>query len=141
MNVLEIVSRIWLSGANIYYDSVDKQLGIHRHNLIPEDLMKIALENYVDIELWFKEWEKESAVNKTLQKILFTFSDIKKNDGVSNWLNNDQESMYLFIDMTVVWAKNGMKSPFDDYRQFENEESKRIKQTLYQNAMNFAKRK
>ncbi|EJV41780.1 hypothetical protein [Bacillus toyonensis] len=141
MNVLEIVSRIWLTGANIYYDSVDGKLGIHRHELIDKELLTAAQESYSEIEAWFLEWNNESVENKTLQKILFTFSDIKQNDGVSKWLNTDQTSMYLFIDMTVLWAKQGMKSPFDDYRKYETQESIEIKNKLYRNAMTFHKRK
>lgn len=140
MNVLEIVSRIYLSGANIFID-VDRKVTINRHELIPKELLNLAQSKYSEIEAWFLDWEGESVENKTLQKILFNFSGIKINDKVSEWMNTDIDSMYLFVDLTMIWGNNGMKSPFDDYRNFENDQSQIIKHRLYNNAMAYFKRK
>ncbi|MED3392789.1 hypothetical protein P4418_29330 [Bacillus thuringiensis] len=42
LKVLEIISAIWKSGANIYLDPSDNRIGIKRQHLIPTEVMQLS---------------------------------------------------------------------------------------------------
>ncbi|MBJ8113561.1 hypothetical protein JDS99_28885, partial [Bacillus cereus group sp. N6] len=56
------------------------------------------------------------------------------------WLLADEDSLQLFYDWTIILAKNGWTDMYDDYRQFENDESNAMARKIYERAVLYAKR-
>ncbi|PET34318.1 hypothetical protein CN271_32730, partial [Bacillus cereus] len=79
MKVLEIISAIWKSGANIYLDESDGRIAIKRQNLIPAEVMQAAEQNYQAIDDWFQSWKDASAEKLTIMKILHQFCGWQQN--------------------------------------------------------------
>lgn len=135
MKVLEIISSIWKSGANIYLDPKDNRIGITRQNLIPAEVMKAAEQNFSSIDAWFKSWKDESAEKVTLMKVFHHFCGWKHNQKLHDWLVDEEDSLQLFYEWTIVLAKNGWTDVYDDYRQFENDESNEMARKIYERAV------
>ncbi|MGH0943822.1 hypothetical protein ACQVTS_21585 [Bacillus mycoides] len=140
MQVLIILSAIWKSGANIYLDEKDNQVAIKKQNLIPAEIMQAAEQNYQDIYDWFKSWKDESAEKITLMKIFHHFCGWKHNQKLHDWLLDEEDSLQLFYEWTIVLAKNGWTNIYDDYRQFENDESNAMARKIYERAVIYARR-
>ena len=73
MQVLEIISLIWKSGANIYLDPSDGRIGIKRQNLIPVEVMQAAEKNFNGIDTWFKSWKDANNEKIIILKIFMSF--------------------------------------------------------------------
>lgn len=116
------------------------EIELKHHERVPADVMKDAEEVYPDIEKWFKSWIDASAVEITIQKALHQYCGWQHNSAVNEWLMNDQYSLDLLHDWTVVLAKNGWMDIYEDYRQFENDESKKMARELYDRAMAYVKK-
>ncbi|MGX5576155.1 MULTISPECIES: hypothetical protein [Bacillus cereus group] len=140
MKVLEIISAIWKSGANIYLDESDGRIAIKRQNLIPAEVMQAAEQNYQAIDDWFQSWKDASAEKLTIMKILHQFCGWQQNQKLYDWLLADEESLQMFYDWTIVLAKNGWKDMYEDYRQFENDESNTMARKIYERAVTYARR-
>lgn len=140
MKVLEIISAIWKSGANIYLDPKDGRIGITRQNLIPVEVMKAAEQNFNEIDTWFKSWKDANNEKVTILKTFYAFSGWKHNQKLQDWLLTDEDSLQMFYDWTIVLAANGWTDIYDDYRQFENEKSNEIARKIYERAVLYAKR-
>ena len=138
--VLRVLSQIWKSGAEIYRDKTDNRLALKNANKVPTEVLKAAEPIFPDIEKWFASWEQAPAVDITIMKTLHLFCGWQGNPKISEWLNNDLES----LDMLDRWCKalsnNGWKDIYDDFRQYENEESNKLKQALYDRAMAYFKK-
>ena len=63
----------------------------------------------------------------------------QKNESISNFLNSDEKGLNLFIDYQVELTKNGWTNIYDDWRQYENDESNKLKVELFNRAVVFAK--
>ncbi|EEM02473.1 hypothetical protein bmyco0002_51620 [Bacillus pseudomycoides] len=140
LQVLEIISSIWKSGANIYLDPSDSRIGITRQNLIPAEVMQDAEQNFKGIDDWFKSWKDANNEKVTILKIFYQFSGWKHNQKLHDWLLADTDSLQLFYDWTIVLAKNGWKDIYDDYRQFENDESNAMARKIYERAVIYARK-
>ncbi|MCQ6356423.1 hypothetical protein [Bacillus cereus] len=140
MQVLLILSAIWKSGANIYLDKNDDQVAIKKQNLIPAEVMKAAEQNYQAIHDWFKSWKDASAEKVTIMKIFDQFCGWNHNQKLYEWLHTDADSLQMFYDWTIVLAKNGWTDIYEDYRQFENEESNAMARKIYERAVMHAKK-
>ncbi|PHC37062.1 hypothetical protein COF01_15375 [Bacillus pseudomycoides] len=140
MQVLEIISSIWKLGANIYLDPSDNRIAIKRQNLIPVEVMQAAEQNFNGIDDWFKSWKDANAEKVTILKIFYQFSGWKHNQKLYEWLLADTDSLQLFYDWTIVLAKNGWKDIYDDYRQFENDESNAMARKIYERAVIYARK-
>ncbi|MED1301726.1 hypothetical protein BK704_01160 [[Bacillus thuringiensis] serovar konkukian] len=140
MKVLEIISAIWKSGANIYLDPKDGRIGIARQNLIPVKVMHAAEKNFDGIDKWFKSWKDANNEKVTILKIFYAFSGWKHNQKLHDWLLADTDSLQMFYDWTIVLAANGWIDIYDDYRQFENDKSNEIARKIYERAVLYAKR-
>ncbi|PGE86639.1 hypothetical protein COM55_07730 [Bacillus pseudomycoides] len=140
MQVLEIISSIWKLGANIYLDPSDNRIAIKRQNLIPAEVMQAAEQNFKGIDDWFKSWKDANAEKVTILKIFYQFSGWKHNQKLHDWLLADTDSLQLFYDWTIVLAKNGWKDIYDDYRQFENDESNAMARKIYERAVIYARK-
>ncbi|MED3090440.1 hypothetical protein [Bacillus toyonensis] len=140
MKVLEIISAIWKSGADMYLDSIDNRIGIKRQNLIPTEVMQAAEHNFNEIDAWFQSWKDASAEKVTIRKIFYQFCGWQQNQTLCDWLLADEESLQMFYDWTIVLAKNGWTDMYEDYRQFENDESNRVARKIYERAVTYARR-
>lgn len=140
MQVLKILSDIWKSGAEIYRDEADGKLGMRNHQKIPTEIMKAAEQAFPQIDEWFKSWEQAPAVDITIMKTLHLFCGWQPNQKINEWLNNDLESLDMLDRWCKALARNGWKDIYDDFRQYENEESNELKQALYERAMAFSKK-
>lgn len=140
MKVLEIISEIWKSGANIYLDPKDGRIGIKRQELIPAKVMQAAEQNFSGIDKWFKSWMGASNEKVTILKVFYQFSGWKHNQQLNDWLLADEDSLQMFYDWTIILANNGWMNMYDDYRQFENDESNAMARKIYERAVLYAKR-
>lgn len=138
MQVLRVCSQIWKSGAEIYRDESDGRLALKDASRIPSEVMKAAEPIYNDIDSWFKSWEGASGPDVTIRKALHLLCGWQPNEKMNNWLCSDEESIMLLHDWTVALAKNGWKNPYDDYRQYENDESNQMKNRFYERALLWA---
>ncbi|MBJ8113874.1 hypothetical protein JDS99_30835, partial [Bacillus cereus group sp. N6] len=107
MKVLEIISSIWKSGANIYLDPEDNRIGISRQNLIPAKVMQAAEQNFNGIDTWFKSWKDANNEKITIMKVFYQFCGWQHNQKLHGWLLADEDSLQLFYDWTIILAKNG----------------------------------
>lgn len=140
MQVLLILSAIWKSGANIYFDEKDNQVAIKKQNLIPAEVMQAAEQNYQAIYDWFKSWDDASNEKVTIMKTFHQFCGWQHNQKLNEWLLADADSLQMFYDWTIILAKNGWTDMYEDYRQFENDESNAMARKIYERAVLYAKR-
>ena len=139
MQGLKVLSNIWKSGAEIYKDESDNRLALKNAGKIPEEVLKAAEPIFPDIEKWFASWEKAPATDKTIMKMLHLFCGWQPNSKINEWLNNDLAALDMLDRWCKALDKNGWKDIYDDFRQYENDESNKLKQALYERAMAFAK--
>jgi hypothetical protein len=140
MQVLKILSDIWKSGANIYLDKKDDRIAIEKPKLIPPEVMQQAEEHFQSIDEWFKSWKDASPEKVTLMKMVHQSCGWQHNEKLNDWLCAEEDSLDMFYNWLVVLAENGWKDIYDDYRQFENEKSKKMGQELYKRAVAYAKK-
>lgn len=135
-----ILSQIWKSGANIYLDGKDDRIAIDNQKLIPAEVMQAAEQNFQDIDDWFKSWKDEGAEKITLMKMVHHMCGWQHNEKLNEWLCSKFDSLMLFDDWMIALAKNGWKDIYEDYRQFENDESNVMSHELYKRAVTYAKK-
>ncbi|WP_409297714.1 hypothetical protein V1498_06705 [Peribacillus sp. SCS-26] len=140
MQVLLILSQIWKSGANIYLDKKDDRIAIDNQKLIPAEVMQAAEQNFQGIDDWFKSWKDAGAEKVTIMKMVHHMCGWQHNEKLDKWLCTDDDSLMLLDEWMIVLAKNGWKDIYEDYRQFENDESNVMSQKLYTAAVNYAKK-
>ncbi len=140
MQVLRILSLIWKSGANIYLDNTDNRIAIKQQDLIPTEVMQAAEQNFQQIDDWFKSWTNESNEKVTLMKMVHQICGWQHNQKLNEWLCTEVESLDMFNDWMIVLANNGWNDIYDDYRQFESDESNGMAQELYQRAVTYARK-
>lgn len=140
MQVLKILSDIWLSGADIYLDKKDDRIAISKPELIPGAVMQLAEQNFQAIDDWFKSWKDASNEKITLMKMIHQICGWQFNPKLHDWLNAEEESLTLFNDWMIVLAKNGWKDIYEDFRDFENDESNVMAQELFKRAVTYAKK-
>lgn len=140
LQVLKILSLIWKSGANIYLDKKDNRIAIKQQNLIPTEVMQAAEQNFQAIDDWFKSWKGASNEKITIMKMVHNICGWQDNEKLNQWLCNEISSLDLFDDWMILLAKNGWKDIYEDYRQFENEESNKLAKELYIRAVTYAKK-
>jgi hypothetical protein len=141
LQVLKILSLIWKSGANIYLDETDDRVAIKNPKMIPAEVMQAAEQNFQAIDDWFKSWKNATNEKITIMKMIHQFCGWQPNEKINEWFCAEEDSLMLFIDWTIVLAKNGWKDIYDDYRQYETTESDVIAKDLYQRAVTYMKAK
>jgi hypothetical protein len=135
-----ILSQIWKSGANIFLDPEDSRIAIKQQNLIPVEVMKAAEQNFQKINDWFNSWKNVGPEKITLMKMVHNICGWQNNEKLNQWLCTELESLDLFNDWMVVLTNNGWNNVYDDYRQFENDESNKMAHELYKRAVRYAKK-
>ncbi|MEQ7806180.1 hypothetical protein [Priestia aryabhattai] len=141
LQVLKILSLIWKSGADIYFDKTDDRVAIRNPKMIPAEVMQVAEQNFQAIDDWFKSWKNASNEKITIMKMIHQFCGWQANEKINEWFCAEEDSLMLFIDWTIVLAKQGWKDIYDDYRQYETAESDLIAKDLYQRAVTYMKAK
>ncbi|WP_041865854.1 hypothetical protein [Solibacillus silvestris] len=137
--VLFVLSRIWKFGGIIERDKNDGQLELKNHQNIPNEVLKAADPIFPEIDAYLKSVEGMSATDKTLWKMITVFAGWQKNDSITNFLNNDSVALNLFLDYQAKLNGNGWHDIYEDWRQFENDESTKLKNEIYARAVAFAK--
>ncbi|HCG4535541.1 TPA: hypothetical protein NJY08_004385 [Salmonella enterica subsp. enterica serovar Typhi str. AG3] len=140
MQVLKVLSDIWKSGAEIYRDDKDGQLGLKNHQLIPAETMKAAEQVFPQIDEWFRSWESETAINKTMMKIVHQFCGWQRNDTLNNWLCDEVDYLLKFDDWLKMLDRNGWKDIYVDFRPFQTDESNKLANEIYERAMAYVKK-
>lgn len=138
MQVLKVLSDIWKSGAEMKM-LPNGEIELKNHKVVPAETMNQAKNIFPQIEEWFKSWSNAKPIDITIQKTLHQYCGWTKNQSIINWLNNDTKAAEIFHDWTIVLAKNGWNDIYEDYRKFENDESKKMAQEIYKRACSFVK--
>ncbi|MET4560780.1 hypothetical protein ABIA69_001924 [Lysinibacillus parviboronicapiens] len=138
MQVLKIISDIWKSGAEIYRDESDGRLALKNAKLVPEEILKTAEPIFNQIEDWFKSWEGANGIDQTIQKMIHQACGWQHNSKLNEWICADVDALTMFMEWQETLAKNGWNDIYEDYRQFENDESNLMKQKLYERAIIYA---
>ncbi|MER2153580.1 MAG: hypothetical protein ABS917_05300 [Solibacillus sp.] len=138
--VLFVLSRIWKFGGIIERDKNDGQLELKNHQNIPNEVLKAADPIFPEIDAYLKSVEGMNAADKTLWKMITVFAGWQKNDSITNFLNNDPVALNLFLDYQAKLNGNGWHDIYEDWRQYENDESTKFKNEIYARAVAFAKK-
>ncbi|MBG9618012.1 hypothetical protein [Bacillus cereus] len=138
--ILTILSEIWKVGADIYLDESDGRIAIKRQDLISMEVMQMAEQNFNAIYTWFHSWKNESVEEITMLKILYQFCGWQHNQKLYDWLVADVDSLRLFYDWTIVFAKNGWTDIYEDNRPFKNNKSDAMARKIYERAVIHAKK-
>lgn len=136
--VLRILSQIWKTGATIKRLE-NGELELKVKNPIPDDIMRQATDRFAEIDEWHKSVEGSSAVEQTMFKVYSLFCGWQHNEVINKWLCSDLES----LDKVDRWIKslerNGMKDIYEDFRQFQSEESDKLANELYKSAIAYVR--
>lgn len=139
MQVLKVLSNIWKSGAEIYRDESDGQLGLKNHQMIPAETMKAAEQVFPQIDEWFRSWEGASKVEITMRKIVHLFCGWQTNDTLNNWLCDEVDYLLKFNDWMIMLDQNGWKDIYEDFRPFQTDESNKLANELYERAIAYVR--
>ena len=136
--VLYILSKIWTSGAKIQRLPTGELELIH-HELVDEQVLKAAEPIFNNIDSYLKSVEGMNACDLTNWKIIMFMCGWLKNEGIEKFLNNDDKAGELAFDFQAKLAVSGWRDIFQDYRQYENAVTDKLKVELYERAVAFAK--
>lgn len=137
--VLYVLSRIWKSGGIIERDQSDGQLALKNHQKVPVEVLKATDPIFNEIDAYLKSVEGMDAPSQTVWKMIIALCGWQQNETISNFLNNDEIALNLFIDYQAKLAVNGWKNIYEDWRQFENAETEKIKIEIFNRAVAFTK--
>lgn len=137
--VLYVLSQIWKFGG-VIERLPDGQLELKNHEKIPSEVLKAAEPIFNEIDTYLKSVEGMKGADKTLWKMIVALCGWQKNELISNFLNNDEVALNLFYDYQAKLAVNGWKEIYIDWRQYENDESAKLKKEIHARAVAFAKK-
>ena len=135
--VLKVLSDIWKSGAE-FIVLQDGSLKLENYQLVPNETLKATKLIFPEIEKWFASWKDASPVNISIRKMVHQSCGWQYNPKLNEWICADDEACNLFVDWQETLAKNGWRDIYDDYRQFENNESNALKEKIYERAVLYA---
>jgi len=138
VKILELLKRIWITGADVKLNGEDVDLVDYENT--PQEIVDIAINHVEEIQNYLKSWESESKVNLTIRKVFHHFCGWQHNEGLEKWLLSEHDSLMKFHDWTVVLAKNGWIDIYDDYRPYQTDESNKLANELYERAVEFSKK-
>lgn len=136
--VLYILSQIWKFGGVIERDEKDGSLELKNSKNIPAEVLKASEPIFDEIDAYLKSVEGMKGADMTLWKMIVALCGWQKNESISNFLNNDETALNLFMDYQSKLAVNGWKDIYADWRQYENDESNVMKQKIYERAILYA---
>lgn len=138
--VLYILSQIWKFGGVIERDEMDGSLELKNSKDIPEEVLKASEPIFDEIDAYLKSVEGMKGADMTLWKMIVALCGWQKNELISNFLNHDETALNLFVDYQSKLAVNGWKDIYADWRQYENDESAKLKKEIHARAVAFAKK-
>jgi len=136
--VLYVLSQIWKFGGVIERDEKDGSLELKNSKNIPAEVLKVSGPIFDEIDAYLKSVEGMKGADMTLWKMIVALCGWQKNESISNFLNHDETALNLFMDYQSVLAVNGWKDIYEDWRQYENDESNVMKQKIYERAILYA---
>jgi len=138
--VLYVLSQIWKFGG-VIERLPDGQLELKNHEKIPGEVLKAAEPIFNEIDSYLKSVEGMKGADMTLWKMIVALCGWQKNELISNFLNHDEAALNLFVDYQSKLAVNGWKEIYVDWRQYENDESAKLKKEIHVRAVAFAKKR
>ena len=139
MEVLEILSRLWRTGAEIYRDKSDDRLVMKNAEKVPPPIMQLAEQYGNEIDKWVSDYERMNVEDKTMFKIHSFIAGWQPNPNIEKFLDTDYQAIKLWYEWSVLLAENGYTSIYEDYRPYENEQSDLLKKQIYERAVAFNK--
>lgn len=136
MPVLRVLSQIWKFGGIIEREN-DGSLKLSNHTNIPNAVLKAAEPIFDEIDAYLKSVEGMKGADMTLWKMIVYLAGWQKNDAIKNFLLSDETALNLFYEYQTALAKNGWKDIYADWRQYENDESTKMKNEIHQRAVAF----
>ena len=137
--VIFVLSRIWRHGGIIERQK-DGSLKLLNHKNIPAEVLKSAEPIFPEIDKYLQSVEGMNATDTTLWKMIVALCGWQTNESISNFLNNDETALNLFVEYQAALAKNGWKEIYEDWRHYENDDSAALKNEIYARAVAFAKK-
>ena len=136
--VLYVLSQIWKFGGVIERLS-DGQLELKNHKNIPVEVLKAAEPIFDDIDAYLKSVEGMNVIDRFTWNIVAVSAGWQKNENIDIFFRNDEKVVDLFYRYTTILALNGWVNSYQDWRQYENDESIKLKNEIYARAVAFAK--
>lgn len=138
MQILELLKHIWLTGADVRLDNGDVNLVDYEDT--PKEIIEMAQNHVEEVKNYLLSWKDANAVHQTMRKVLNLYCGWQVNEKISDWLNNVEESLLKFHDWTVMLAENGWSNIYEDFREFETDESYKVSEELYKSACAFMRK-
>ena len=137
--ILNCLSTIWKSGAKIKRLQTG-ELELLEHEKVPETCLKVADKIFDEIDAYLKSVEDMSKVDQTVWKMMIYFLGWKTdNESIKKFMLEDESGFTLFMDYQVQLMKNGWSDIYEDYRQFESDNTKIYKDLLIKRLIEFGK--
>ena len=136
--VIYVLSRIWKFGGIIDREK-DGSLKLSNHKNIPGDVLKAAEPIFDEIDKYLQSVEGMDTPSQTLWKMILALAGGQKNESISKFLNGDEIALNLFVDYQTKLAANGWNDIYEDWRQYENAESEKLKIEIFNRAVTFGK--
>lgn len=138
--VLYVLSQIWKFGGIIERDKSDNQLALKNHLKVPKPILDDAAKIFDDIDAFLLSVEGMKPVDKFMWNIVAHSAGWLINKDVENFFKSDEAIVGLFHDYTVILARNGWVNSGQDWREFENSESDKIKKEIFERAVAFKRK-
>lgn len=86
--------------------------------------------------------DQDHAVKQTIDKIINFYIGINQdmNVKINDWLNHDEDAARMIMDLTIKLADNGWSNVRDSIANFENEETDKLSQEIFNRAMTYFKK-
>ena len=85
--------------------------------------------------------DKDHNVIQTIDKIiLFMNGEDLSNSKIQDWLNNDDQSMTIVLELIVMLSKNGWTDCKEPIANYETVETYKLSKEIYERAMSYFKR-
>lgn len=138
--VLFVLSQIWKFGGVIERDKMDGSLELKNSKDIPIEVLKASEPIFGEIDAYLFSVEGMKGADLTLWKMITVFAGWQKNEAITNFLNNDAVALNSFLDYQAKLNGNGWHDIYEDWRQYENDESALLKKEIHARAVAFAKK-
>lgn len=135
--VLYVLSQIWKHGG-VIERLPDGRLKLNNSGNIPETVLKAAEPIFGEIDAYLKSVEGMNAVDLTLWKMIVTIANWQKNEAINNFLCGDEEALNMFFSYQAKLAHNGWIDIYQNWMDFEDAETEKLKKQIYSRAIAFA---
>jgi hypothetical protein len=136
----KIISDFKQLGAELVLDGDDLFVE-HPEKVYPElEEMAKSYKSRIVTYLKGQYSDKDHNINQTIDKIInFYFCiDQDMNGKIGSWLNQDEESVNMLMDLFVKFSDNGW-FPLEPVANYENEETDNLSKEIYKRAMSYFK--